>query len=418
MMRRVGFKPLAGFYKKPVAIKTTAVMLNNPNYEQEVIDKAVADLKKSKKEKELLEIVAKQPDSTEKSMILEKKYRIPNVGGDIDAYVEKTKERISNGIVYRYDCYMPQDNSIDKVLREEDFYKKLGPFKDTDLPEDEYFFYFPFSRQIEGMATIYKIDNANVYIFDDGSIDESKSVKDSLYGFLYELQESSFDKVKTKYSKLIKSLRLVNGNGQLNFSIKGLKISVKKKIIKRNFEDEFKEEQDREEKEAKEKELEELEKLEAKERELEDLITTNTTLEIPKKKYTNTEMINELLIKNEIPGVEIPKEVKLKVEEYKKIIAEKINAPSGYKFQIIKVEETYKTPLLIPLIQKIKDKTLRIVIINKSVLSLNVAALSKAVEAWNVAMLNKQKPIVSETFAKKLRELNHIINKDVNKINY
>ena len=383
----ISYRPV-GVYRKPViALKSEGSLTLNPNYEQEVIDEAVENMKKTEEEKKLLELVVKQPESDEKTKILEKKFRINKNDGIVDDFVDKTKQRIAQGLTYRYDCYFPMDDSVDKKLRDNDYLRTLGPFIDTDLPADEYYYHFPSYREIDGLAVLYKLDNMNVYVYADGSIDESKSVKDSLYGLLYDLKENN-DSVKTKYKQLVEKLGIFKGN-TVNFAIKGLGIKVVKKIIKRDFE-----------KEAEEEVAEE-----------EDLLKDFVPLPV---KPTEYQMINKILVHNDKSITD-----KAATEMAKKIrtaVKRKLELPDKSKLRFTYIETPNKSPLMIPLISRIKRDTYYIVVINKGGLGLNISALEKYVKAFNLAMMNSTSLDIKQSFASKLEDLNRYINDDKYKI--
>lgn len=401
--QKIGYKPVLGTYRKPQSI-VAKVTVVDPHYEQSLIDKAVADLEKGEKEKKLLDVVLKQPESDEKALILKKKYRIGPTDSSVDAYIEKTPERISGGIVYRYDCYLPQDTGIDTKLRPTDFTRVLGPFTDTKLPADVYYFYFPISRAIDELVTIYKIDHANVYIYPDGSIDTSRSVSNSLYGFLFDLQAAGGDyaKVRAKYLPLLTSLKIESSKLLVNkkqtvgstsskvtvskevaddyaitFAIKGLGIRVKSKIIKANV--------NPDDKKSDEDDVAVKEKNDAK------------------LKMT---LLERILVKDEEVDDDQANKDAEKLEE---VVRAKLNLPLGTEITFLSIEKKPKDQLLIPVFQSVAKKSCKIAIINKSIQGMSVGTLRKAVLEYNDAVVNRLRHVVNGSFKKKLEQLNATI---------
>ena len=390
MLRRIGFKPLGSYYTRPKITKTEAVMIQNPNYEKEVIEQAVEDMKLKEKEKKLLDVVAKQPDSDEKTKILEKKFKV-NLSneGKLDDFVPKTAERIANGIVYRYDCYFKQDKNISAQHRETDFMKKFGPFKDTALPEDEYYFYFPFSRELDDLAVLYKVDHMNVYIYDDGSVDTERSVKESIYQFFYDLQESKdFKSIRNKYRTLIRSLKIEEGN-YLNFSIKGLGLRVNKKIIKRNIQEEI------------EQEIEQEQREEEAERKFDEFAQTVGFV-------SSKQQIVAALMDPTSDYLKDPY-VAGEVAHIRKVITNKLKA-KGKTIHIIGYENRVSgDPLNEPIIRDIDGDNYYVAVINKGFLRMSLDSMEKAIKENNQAMINGKDYEIKQNFQVKLNDLNKSI---------
>ena len=101
-----------------------------------------------------------------------------------------------------------------------------------------------------------------------------------------------------------------------------------------------------------------------------------------------------------------------------KTVARKIDLPNKSKIKYIFIEPTTKTPLMIPLISKIKKNTYYIVVINKGELGLNVATLEKSVKAFNLSVINDTSVEIKPSFANKIHSLNMGIENDKYKIKY